>query len=114
MSCYTFDDYRDMLFSGVCVKLDDTTEDKIDVLSSEINSYVKTLPVLEDNYKKRYKRNNKGFGHSSQPSSPSNQSNFKYNAPISPTANAINVYSESECNKEIVFNNYLMSDSSYV
>lgn len=104
MSCYTFDDYRDMLFSGVCVKLDDTTEDKIDVLSSEINSYVKTLPVLEDNYKKRYKRNNKGFGHSSQPSSPSNQSNFKYNAPISPTANAINVYSESECNKEIVFN----------
>ena len=104
MSCYTFDDYRDMLFSGVCVKLDDTIEDKIDVLSSEINSYVKTLPVLEDNYKKRYKRNNKGYGHSSQPSSPSNQSNFKYNEPISPTANAINVYSESEYNKEIVFN----------
>jgi hypothetical protein len=93
-----------MLFSGVCVKLDNTIEDKIDVLSSEINSYVKTLPVLEDNYKKRYKRNNKGYGHSSQPSSPSNQSNFKYNEPISPTANAINVYSESEYNKEIVFN----------
>ena len=47
MSCYTFDDYRDMLFSGVCVKLDDTTEDKIDVLSSEINSYVKTQIVLQ-------------------------------------------------------------------
>jgi hypothetical protein len=93
-----------MLFSGVCVKLDNTIADKIDVLSSEINSYVKTLPVLEDNYKKRYKRNNKGYGHSSQPSSPSNQSNFKYNEPISPTANAINVYSESEYNKEIVFN----------
>ena len=104
MSCYTFDDYRDMLFSGVCVQLDNTIEDNIDVLSSEISSYVKTLPVLEDNYKKRYKRNNKGFGHSLQPSSPSNQSNFKYNAPISPTANAINIYSESECNKEIVFN----------
>ena len=99
MSCYTFDDYRDMLFSGVCVQLDNTIEDNIDVLSSEISSYVKTLPVLEDNYKKRYKRNNKGFGHSLQPSSPSNQSNFKYNAPISPTANAINIYSESECNK---------------
>lgn len=104
MSCYTFDDYRDMLFSGVSVKLNDTIEDKISVLSREINSYVKTLPVLEDNYKKRYKRNNKGFGHSSQPSSPTNQSNFKYNTPVSPTANAINVYSESEWNKEIVFN----------
>lgn len=102
MSCYTFDDYRDMLFSGVCVKLNDTIEDKIDVLNNEINSYVKTLPVLEDNYKKRYKRNHKGFGQSSQPSSPTNQSNFKYNTPVSPTANAINVYSER--NKEIVFN----------
>ena len=104
MSCYTFDDYRDMLFSGVCVELDNTIEEKIDVLSREISSYVKTLPVLEDNYKKRYKRNHKGFGQSSQPSSPSNQSNFKYNTPVSPTANAINVYSESEWNKEIVFN----------
>jgi hypothetical protein len=103
MSYYTFDDYRDMLFSGVCVKLNDTTEEKINILTNEVNRYVKTLPVLEDNYKKRYKRNHKGFG---QPSSPSSQSNFKYNTQVSPTAtaNVMNVYSESEWTKEIVFN----------
>ena len=104
MSCYTFEDYRDMLFSGVCVKLNDTTEDKIHVLNSEINEYVKTLPVLEDNYKKRYKRNHKGYIHTGQPSSPTNQSNFKSSGQVSPTANAINIYSESVWNKEIVFN----------
>ena len=60
MMCYSLDDYEQILFSDISIKLEKSVLDTIDVLTNKIDEYVKTLPPIDDNLyysnRRRYKK----------------------------------------------------------